>query len=63
MLEFLNAEKKQLVNTEKRLCSVYGSCAIYRSTAGHGDQRVKATKSSDMELYDLPHSGHLAISK
>jgi hypothetical protein len=34
VIEFLVAEKESVGNIHKRLCDVYGSCAVYRSTVG-----------------------------
>ena len=44
VIEFLVAEKESVENIHKRLCAVYGSCAVDRSTAGRWVQRVKASK-------------------
>jgi hypothetical protein len=37
-------------NIHKRLCAVYGSCAVDRSIAGRWIQRVEALRSSEMEI-------------
>ena len=51
VIEFL-VVKKESVNIHKRLCAVYGSCAVDRSTAGRWVQRSKASGSGEMELHD-----------
>jgi hypothetical protein len=54
VIEFLVHENKSVVNTHKRLCAVYGSCAVDRSTVGQWAKRVKASGSAETELCDLP---------
>ena len=49
-------------NIHKRLCVVYGSCAVHRSTVGRCIQRVKASGSGETELHDRPRSGRPATS-
>ena len=44
-------------NIHKRLCVVYGSCAVDRTAIGRWVQRVKVSGSGEMELYDRPRSG------
>jgi len=39
-------------NIHKRLCAVYGSCAVDRSTVGRLVQRVKALGNGETELHD-----------
>jgi hypothetical protein len=43
VIEFLVAEKENVGNIHKRLCAVYGSCTVDRSTIGRWVQRVKAS--------------------
>jgi hypothetical protein len=62
VIEFLVAEKESVGNIHKRLCAVYGSCAIDRSTVGCWVQRVKASGSGEMVLHDRPWSGHPATA-
>jgi hypothetical protein len=57
VVEFLVAEKESVGNTHKRLCAVYGSCAVNRSTIGRWVQRVKASGSGETELHDQPRAG------
>ncbi|BFZ24886.1 hypothetical protein BsWGS_27925 [Bradybaena similaris] len=57
-IEFLVAEKETVENTHKHLCTVYGSCAVDRSTIRCWAQRIKASASTETELHDLPCSGH-----
>ena len=52
VIEFLVAEKESMGNIHKRLCAVYGSCAVNRSTVVRWVQRVKASGSGETELYD-----------
>jgi transposase len=54
VIEFFVAEKETVVNIHKRLCAVYGSCAVDRSTIGRWAKRVKASGSEETELRDLP---------
>jgi hypothetical protein len=37
-------------NIQKRLCAVYGSCAVDRSTVGHWVQRVKTSGNGETEI-------------
>jgi transposase len=62
VIEFLVAEKESVENIHKRLCAVYGSCAVNRSTIGHWVQRVKTSGSGEMELHDRPRSGRPATA-
>jgi len=55
-MEFLVAEKESVGNIHKRLCAVYGSCAVDRSTAGRCVQRVQASGSGETGLHDRPRS-------
>jgi len=50
--DFLVAEKECVGKIHKRLCAVYGSCAVDRSTVGRWVQRVKASESGEIELHD-----------
>ena len=43
VIEILVAEKESVENIHKRLCAVYGSCAVDRSTVGRWVKRVKAS--------------------
>jgi len=52
VIEFLVAEKEGVGNIHKRLCAVYGSCGVDRSTAVRWVQRVKASGSGETELHD-----------
>ena len=56
VIEFLVAEKESVGNIHKRLCAVYGSCAVDRSTVGRWVERVKASGSGETELHDRPWS-------
>jgi transposase len=47
VIEFLVAEKESMGNTHNRLCTVYGSCAVGRSTVGRWVRRVKASGSGE----------------
>ena len=49
-------------NIHKRLCAVYGSCAVDRSTVGCWVQRVKTSESGETDLNDRPRSGHPATA-
>jgi transposase len=62
VIEFLVAEKESVENIHKRLCVVYGSYAVNRSTDGHWVQRVKALGSGETELHDRPRSGRPATA-
>jgi hypothetical protein len=42
--------KESVGNIHKRLCAVYGSCAVDRSTVGRWVQRVKASGSGETEI-------------
>jgi len=50
------AEKESVGNIHKRLCAVYGSCAVDGSTVGSWVQSVKASGSVETELHDRPRS-------
>jgi transposase len=56
VIEFFVHEKESVVNIHKRLCAVYGSCAVDRSTVGRWAKRVKASGSAETELCDLPRA-------
>jgi hypothetical protein len=43
VIEFLVAEEENVGNMHKRLCAVYGSFAVDRSTVGPWVKRVKAS--------------------
>jgi transposase len=62
VIEFLVAGKESVGNIHKRLCPVYGRCAVDRSTVGRWVQRVKASGSGEMELHDRPWSGRPATA-
>ena len=62
VIEFLVAEKESVGNIHKRLCAVYGSCAVDRSTVGRWVQRVKASGSGETELHDRLRSGRPATA-
>ena len=49
-------------NIHKRLCAVYGSYAVNRSTDGYWVRRVKASGSGEKELHDRPQSGRPATA-
>jgi len=57
VIEFLVVEKESVENIHKRLCAVYGSFSVDRSTAGRCVQRVKASESGETDLHDRPQSG------
>jgi transposase len=63
VVEFLVAEKESVANIQKRLCAVYGSCAVDRSTVRRWVQRVKASGSGETELRDRPRSGRAGTGK
>jgi hypothetical protein len=48
------AGKESAGNMHRRLCAVYGSCAIDRSTVGRWVQRVKVSGIGETELHDRP---------
>jgi transposase len=62
VIEFLVHKNESVVNIHKRLCAVYGSCAVERSTVGRWAKRVKASGSAETELHDLPRAGHPATA-
>jgi hypothetical protein len=53
VVEFLVHENESVVNIHKRLCALYGSCAVDRSTVGRCAKIVKASGSAESELRDL----------
>jgi hypothetical protein len=57
IIEFLVHENESVVNIHKRLCAVYGSCAVDRSTVGWRAKRVKVSRSAETEFRDLPRAG------
>jgi len=57
VIEFLVAEKESVGNIHKRLCAVYGSCAVDRSTTGRWVQRIKASGTGETQLHDRLQSG------
>lgn len=62
VIEFLVAEKETVVNIHKRLCDVYGSFAVDRSTVSRWVQRIKESGSGDTELLDRPRCGRPATA-
>jgi transposase len=62
VIEFLVHKNESVVNIHKRLCAVYGNCAVYRSTVGWWAKRVKASGSAETELRDLPRDGRPATA-
>jgi transposase len=62
VIEFLVHKNGSVVNIHKRLCAVYGSCAVDRSTVGGWAKRVKVSGSAETELCDLPRAGHPATA-
>jgi hypothetical protein len=50
VIELLVAEKESVGNIHKRLCAVYGSCTVDRSTVGIWIQRVTASGSEETEI-------------
>lgn len=57
VIEFLIAERENVGNIHKRLCAVYGDCAVDRNPVGRWAKRVKASESLTTQLQDLPRSG------
>jgi hypothetical protein len=57
VIKFLVHENESVVNIHKRLCAVYGSWAVNRSTVGWWVIRVKASGSAETKLHDLPRAG------
>jgi hypothetical protein len=47
VIEFLVVVEKSVGNIHKRLCAVYGSCAVNMSTVVRCIQRVKASGSGE----------------
>jgi hypothetical protein len=62
VIEFLIAEKETVVNIHKRLCYVYGSCAVDRSTVSCWVQTIKDAGSGDSDLLNKPRCGHPATA-
>jgi hypothetical protein len=62
LIEFLVHESESVVSIHKRLCAVYGSCAVDRSTAGWWAKQVKASGNAETELCDLPRASHPATA-
>jgi hypothetical protein len=57
VIEFFVHENESVMNIHKRLCAVYGSCAVARSTVGRRAKRVKASGCAVTEVRDLPRAG------
>jgi transposase len=57
VISFLVHEKESVLNIHKRLCTVYGSCAVDKSTVGRWAERVTPSGSVETELRDLPRDG------
>lgn len=57
VIEFLVAEKETVGNIHKRLCKVYGTSAVDRSTVGRWARRVAASEGGAAELQDLQRAG------
>ena len=57
VIEFLIAEKETVGNIHKRLCVVYGDCAVDRRTVGLWTMKAKASESATTQLQALPRSG------
>jgi hypothetical protein len=57
VIEFLVHKNVSVVNIHERLCAVYGSYAVDRSTVGLWSKRVKASGSTVAELSDLLRAG------
>jgi hypothetical protein len=49
VIEFIVAVKESGGNLHKRLCAVYVTCAVDRSTVGRWVQRVKASGSGERD--------------
>lgn len=62
VIEFLIAEKETVGNIHKRLCAVYGTFAVDRSTVSRWAQRVLVYASGDVDLADKPRSGRPATA-
>jgi hypothetical protein len=62
IIEFLVHENERVVNIHKRLCAVYGSCAVDGSTVGRWAKRIKASGSAETELHDLPRADRPATA-
>jgi imidazole glycerol phosphate synthase subunit HisF len=62
VIELLVKEKESVGNIHKWLCTVYGGCAVDRSTVGCWVQRVNASGSGEAELHDQSWSGHPATA-
>ena len=60
--EFLITEKETIVNTHRRLCYVYGSCEVDRSTVSRWVQTIKDAGSGDSDLLDKPRCGRPATA-
>jgi hypothetical protein len=60
VIEFLVAEKESVRNIHKRLCEVYGSATVGRSTVGPWVERVTVSETRKSDLHDLPRSGRLS---
>jgi transposase len=62
VIKFLVHENESVVNIHKRLCAVYGSYEVNRSTVGRWTKRVKAPGSAETELRDFLRAGHPATA-
>lgn len=51
--------KEAGVNIHKHACAING-CAVDKSTIRHWAQKIKASECGEIELHDLPCSGHTA---
>jgi hypothetical protein len=56
-IEFLVHKTESVVNMHKRVCAVYGSCAVDRSAVERWAKTVEAPRSAETELRDLPRAG------
>jgi hypothetical protein len=54
MIEFLVAKKESVGNVHIRLCTVYESATVNRSTASRWAKRVTSSETGTAELHDLP---------
>ncbi|PSN58134.1 hypothetical protein C0J52_01023 [Blattella germanica] len=57
VIEFLVVEKETVGNIHKRLCKVYETSAVDRSTVGRWARQVAASKGGAAELKDLQWAG------
>jgi hypothetical protein len=54
VIEFLVAENESMGNMHRRLCNVYRSATVDRSSVACGTKRVMASEAGKAELHDLP---------